>query len=78
MWNAERPRYFDILLFRQDLRDCRDVFPVFLFGQGSCWKLVAGYGLRELRVASARLIIFPSLQGISSTFLQSPVWIFFH
>ena len=29
LWNAERPRYLDILLFRQDLRDCHEVFPVF-------------------------------------------------
>ncbi len=42
MWNAERPRYLDILLFRQDLRNCRDVFPVFSFEQGLCWKLVTG------------------------------------
>ena len=42
MWNAERPRYLDIIFFRQDLRDCQDVFLGFSFGQGSCWKLVAG------------------------------------
>ena len=42
MWNAERPRYLDILLFRQDLRNCRGIFPVFSFEQGLCWKLVAG------------------------------------
>ena len=52
----------------------------------SCGLRVAGYELRVpsygLRVTSyglivPRLIIFPSLQGISSTLRQSPVWMSF-
>ena len=29
LWNSGNPLDFDIFLFRQDLRDCQDVFLVF-------------------------------------------------
>ncbi len=47
-----------IFFFRQDLRDCRDVFLVFSFGQGSCgnWLRVAGTSSYGLRVAGVSLL----------------------
>ena len=97
MWKVRDILTF--IFFRQDLRDCQDVFPVFYLDRdrvGNWLRVtafvgllgfvglrvfrVAGYGLRVtgygLRVP--RLIIFLSLQDISSTLRQSPVWIFFH
>ena len=60
LWNAGHPRYFDILFFRQDLRDFQDVFLVFLFGQGLCWKLVTA-------PAWIAISLVPSLMASSST-----------
>ena len=65
MWNAERPRYLDIIFsdrihpaMRGAGMDCRDFFPVFHLDKDcvGTW----------LRVA-----------GISSTLRQSPVWMSF-
>ncbi len=72
LWNAERPRYLDILFFQTGFTGFSGCFSRFLFGQGSCWKLVTGCGLRV-----SRLIIFLSLQDTSSILQQSHIWIFF-
>ena len=45
LWNAERPRYLDILFFQTGFTGFTGFtgcFSCFSFGQGSCWKLVGG------------------------------------